>query len=93
MAKVDFVMGNDVTAPLAISQLKKYGLEGVFDLSRVALVPSHFSPPKDIKAANNVRVLREFAKEKGIVNFLSLALRELSMFFFPSRALSCPEIW
>lgn len=90
MAKVDFVMGNDVTAPLAISQLKKYGLGGVFDLSRVALVPSHFSPPKDIKAANNVRALREFAKEKGIVNFFELGAAGIEHALLPEQGLVLP---
>lgn len=90
MAKVDFVMGNDVTAPLAISQLKKHGLDKVFDLSRVALVPSHFAPPKDIKAANNVQTLRAFAREKGIVNFFELGQAGIEHALLPEQGLVLP---
>lgn len=90
MAKVDFVMGNDVTAPLAISQLKSHGLEGVFDLNRVALVPSHFSPPKDIKAANNVQALRVFAKDKGITNFFEIGQAGIEHALLPEQGLVLP---
>ncbi len=64
-AKVDMVMANDVTGPPAIQTLRAMGLEP-FDKNKIALVPSHFAPNKDIKAANNARYMREFAREKEI---------------------------
>jgi len=66
MAKVDFVMGNDVTAPLAISQLKKYGLGGVFDLNRVALVPSHFSPQRTLRPQTTSERSVSSPKKRGL---------------------------
>ncbi len=67
-AKVDLVMGNDVTGPPAIKTLLSMGAEP-FDRSKIALVPSHFAPNKDIKAAENSRYMREFAKEYDIEHY------------------------
>jgi 3-isopropylmalate/(R)-2-methylmalate dehydratase large subunit len=62
-AKVDLVLANDITAPIAISEFKKIGSKGVFDKNRVALIPDHFAPQKDIKAAEQCKLLREFSRE------------------------------
>ena len=59
--RVDFVMSNDVTAPLAIQEFHKLGVEHVFDPRRVAFIPSHFIPNKDIQSAENAKVMRAFA--------------------------------
>ncbi|HLB29323.1 MAG TPA: aconitase family protein, partial [Dehalococcoidia bacterium] len=67
--RVDLVMANDITAPLAIQEFRKLGVEKVFDPSRVALVPSHFVPNKDIKSAEQAKVMREFAREQGCLYF------------------------
>ncbi|MFQ5879032.1 MAG: 3-isopropylmalate dehydratase large subunit [Dehalococcoidia bacterium] len=67
--RVDFVMANDVTAPISVREFGKLGLERVFDRQRVALVPSHFVPNKDIKSAEQAKVMREFAREQGLVYF------------------------
>ncbi len=66
-AKVDLVMANDVTAPIAIDQFEKLGVKDVFDKSRVVFVPSHFMPPRDIATAEQGKVMREFAHKMGIV--------------------------
>ena len=66
-AKVDLVMANDVTAPIAIRQFEKLGVKDVFDKSRVVFVPSHFMPPRDIATAEQGKVMREFAHKMGIV--------------------------
>jgi 3-isopropylmalate/(R)-2-methylmalate dehydratase large subunit len=50
-AKVDLVLANDITAPIAISEFKKIGAKDVFDRERIAMIPDHFAPQKDIKAA------------------------------------------
>ncbi len=68
-AKVDLAMANDVTAPLAIKLLEKYGIDKVFDPEKIALVLSHFVPAKDIKSAEQAKIVRDFAKKYGIKNF------------------------
>ncbi|SMO67892.1 3-isopropylmalate dehydratase, large subunit [Balnearium lithotrophicum] len=69
MCKVDVALANDVTAPIAIKQVKALGAKKVWDRKRIALVPDHFVPAKDIKAAEQVKMMREFAKEFEIENF------------------------
>lgn len=66
MAKLDFVLGNDVTTPLAIKKFRELGAKEVFDRERVAIVLDHFTPNKDIKAAEQCKFSREFAREMGI---------------------------
>ncbi|NLN45060.1 MAG: 3-isopropylmalate dehydratase large subunit [Clostridiaceae bacterium] len=68
-AKLDLVMGNDVTAPPAIDIFQKTGSDSVFDKSRVVLVPDHFTPNKDIKSAQNCKQMRLFAQEHGLENY------------------------
>ncbi len=66
---VDLVMTNDITAPLSIREFKKTGLERVFDPQKVVLVPDHFVPAKDIKSAEQAKIMREFAHEQGTLYF------------------------
>lgn len=66
---VDLVMTNDITAPLSIAEFKKTGLEQVFDPQKVVFVPDHFVPAKDIKAAEQAKIMREFAREQGTLYF------------------------
>ena len=66
---VDVVMANDVTAPIAIREFALIGVERVFDPKRVIMVPSHFVPNKDIKAAEQAQIMRNFARQQGIVYF------------------------
>ncbi|GAB6078560.1 3-isopropylmalate dehydratase large subunit [Hydrogenobaculum acidophilum] len=65
-AKIDLAMANDVTAPLSIKTLEKYGIEKVFDKEKIALVLSHFVPAKDIKSAEQAKIVRDFAKKHSI---------------------------
>ncbi len=67
-AKVDVVLANDITAPIAIREFWKLGLEKVFDPKKIVLVPDHFVPNKDIASAEQAKILREFARAQG-VNF------------------------
>ena len=69
MAKLDLVLGNDITAPIAIKEFPKFGCEHVFDREKVVLVPDHFTPNKDIKAAAQCAAMRAFARTQGIVNY------------------------
>lgn len=64
--KIDLAMANDVTAPLAIKILEKYNIDKVFDPERIALVLSHFVPAKDIKSAEQAKIVRDFAKRHNI---------------------------
>ena len=67
--KVDIALGNDITAPIAIREFKRAGATKVFDKSRVALVPDHFAPNKDIASAEQCKVLRDFAREQELDNY------------------------
>lgn len=67
--KVDMVLANDITAPLAIKSFRRMGAKQVFDKTRIALVMDHFTPQKDIASAEQVKGVREFAGEMGIVHY------------------------
>lgn len=67
--KVDLVLANDITAPLAIKEFTKLGVKTVFDAKKVVMVPDHFCPNKDIPSAEQAKMMREFAREHGIVYF------------------------
>ena len=66
---VDMVLANDITAPLAIKSFKAMGAQKVFDQDKVSLVCDHFTPNKDIDSAEQVKVVREFAEEKGVTHY------------------------
>ena len=70
--RVDVVLGNDITAPPAIKEFEKIGVNRVFDKKKIFLVPDHFTPAKDIKSAEQVKMMRHFAKKYGIVNFFEI---------------------
>ena len=70
--KLDLVLGNDITSPTAIKEFEKIGVKKVFDKKKIFLVPDHFTPAKDIKSAEQVKMMREFAKKYGIVNFFEI---------------------
>ena len=72
MAKLDLVLGNDITTPVAIKEFPKFGSGKVFDKGRIALVPDHFAPNKDIKAAAQCAAMRDFAREQGIANYFEV---------------------
>ncbi|HOX38507.1 MAG TPA: 3-isopropylmalate dehydratase large subunit [Candidatus Brocadiia bacterium] len=68
-ADVDVCLGNDITAPIAIEEFEKAGLKKVYDRTRVCLVPDHFTPNKDIKAAALAAQLRRFARQQGLTHY------------------------
>jgi len=67
--KVDMVLSNDITAPIAIREFRKLGVKKVFDPEKVVMVADHFTPNKDIKSAEQAKIVREFAKEQGIIHY------------------------
>jgi len=68
LADVDLAFANDITAPIAIDFVKRLGVE-VFDKNKIALIPDHFTPNKDINSANQCKVMRDFVRERGIDNY------------------------
>jgi 3-isopropylmalate/(R)-2-methylmalate dehydratase large subunit len=71
-AQVDLALANDITAPIAIAEFEKAGFDRVFDPAKVALVPDHFAPNKDIKTAGQVKLIREFARAYGIEKYVEV---------------------
>ncbi len=68
-AKIDIALGNDITAPIAIREFRKAGGKLVFNRNKIVLVPDHFTPNKDIKSAEQCKILREFALEQKLTHF------------------------
>lgn len=89
-ARVDLTLGNDITAPVAIREFEKIGVKGVFDRDRVALVPDHFTPNKDIKSAEQVAMIREFAKKYDIPNFFEVGRMGIEHCLLPEQGLVGP---
>jgi 3-isopropylmalate/(R)-2-methylmalate dehydratase large subunit len=89
-AKVDLALANDITAPLAIAEFEKAGFDTVFDPARIALVPDHFTPNKDIKAAGQSRKVREFARRHGIVNYFEIGRVGIEHVLLPDMGLVAP---
>ena len=87
MANLDLVLGNDITSPVAIREFNKIGVDGVFDKSKVALVPDHFTPNKDIKSAEQVKFIREFAMEKDIENYFEIGEMGIEHALIPEKGL------
>lgn len=90
MAKVDLVLANDVTAPIAIKEFEKTGVKEVFDKSKIALIPDHFTPNKDINSAEQVKLVREFAKKYGIVNYFEIGEMGIEHALLPEKGLVVP---
>ena len=89
-AKIDLVLGNDITAPPAIKEFERIGVDKVFDKEKVALVPDHFTPNKDIKSAQQAKMIREFAKKFGIVNFFEIGCVGIEHALLPELGLVMP---
>ena len=87
MANLDLVLANDVTAPVAVNEYRKAGCDGIFDCERVALVMDHFTPNKDIKAAEQCKMVREFAAEKDIANFFDTGTVGVEHCLLPERGM------
>jgi 3-isopropylmalate/(R)-2-methylmalate dehydratase large subunit len=90
LAKVDLALANDVTAPIAIDAVREVGVKEVFDKKKIALVPDHFAPNKDIKSAEQVKQMREFAKEFGIENYFEVGRMGIEHVLLPDEGLVIP---
>jgi len=89
-AKVDVALANDVTAPLAIKMFGEIGVGKVFDTGRVVLVADHFVPNKDIASAQQVKLVREFAKEQGLKNYFEGGESGIEHVILPEKGLVLP---
>ena len=87
---LDLVMANDITAPLALQEFAKLGVEHVFDRDKVVLVGSHFVPAKDIAAAQNMKEMREFARAQGITHFFEPGKGGIEHALLPQEGLVAP---
>jgi len=89
-AKVDLILANDITAPIAIQEFKKIGAKDVFDRKKIALVPDHFAPQKDIKAAEQCKILREFSREYNLELYFEVGRMGVEHALLPEQGLVAP---
>ena len=82
---LDMVLGNDVTAPVAIKELSKFKDSKVFDKDKIALVPDHFTPNKDIKSAENCKCMRDYAISNDITNYFEVGCMGIEHALLPEK--------
>ena len=87
-ADLDLVLGNDITSPVAIKEMEKMKVDGVFDREKIALVPDHFVPNKDIKSAEHCKCVREFARKNGITNYFEVGQMGIEHALLPEKGLT-----
>ena len=88
-AKLDMVLGNDITSPVAIKEFRKAGFDRVFDRNKISLVMDHFTPNKDIKAAEQCKMCRDFAANMGVVNYFDVGDMGIEHALLPEKGLVC----
>lgn len=89
-ANIDLALGNDITTPVAIKEFMKTGRDKVFDKEKIALVPDHFTPNKDIKAAEQCKMIRDFAYEQGLTNYFEVGEMGIEHCLIPEKGLAVP---
>ena len=87
-ANLSLVLGNDITSPVAIKEMDKMKVEGVFDKNKIALVPDHFVPNKDIKSAEHCKCVREFARKNDITNYFEVGEMGIEHALLPEKGLT-----
>jgi 3-isopropylmalate/(R)-2-methylmalate dehydratase large subunit len=88
--KLDIVLSNDVTAPIAIKEFKKIGVDHVWDPTRIALVPDHYTPNKDIKSAEQAKMVRDFAREQNITHYWEIGCMGVEHALLPEQGVVVP---
>ena len=86
-AKLDLVLGNDITTPVAIHEMEKFSRQEVFDREKIALVMDHFIPNKDIKSAEHCKEVREFSRKYGITNYFDVGQMGIEHALLPEKGL------
>lgn len=89
-AKVDITLANDITGPVAINEFGKIGTEKVFDKDRVVFVPDHFTPNKDIKSAENAKLIRQFAKKQELKHYFEVGRLGIEHTLLPDKGIVGP---
>jgi 3-isopropylmalate/(R)-2-methylmalate dehydratase large subunit len=89
-AKVDLILANDITAPIAIREFEKTGAKRVFDPERIALVPDHFTPQKDIKAAEQCKLVKDFARRESLSLYFEVGRMGIEHALLPEQGLVLP---
>ncbi len=89
-AKVDIVLANDITAPIAIREFEKTGAADVFDRDRIAFIPDHFTPQKDIRAAEQCRMLRDFARDYNLGLYFEVGRMGVEHALLPEQGIVLP---
>ena len=87
-ADLDLVLGNDITSPVAIKEMDKMKVTGVFNKDKIALVPDHFVPNKDIKSAEHCKCVREFAYKNDITNYFEVGEMGIEHALLPEKGLT-----
>ena len=87
-ADLDLVLGNDITSPVAIHEMDKMTVKTVFDKDKIALVPDHFVPNKDIKSAEHCKCVREFAAKHDITNYFEVGQMGIEHALLPEQGLT-----
>ena len=90
-ANLDIVLANDITAPIAIKEFEKLGVNDVFDKEKIALIPDHFTPQKDIKAAEQCKLLREFALKYKIKYYYEVGRVGIEHALLPEEGIVLPS--
>ena len=89
-ADLDLVLGNDITSPVAIKEMDKFNTQNVFDKDKIALVPDHFVPNKDIKSAEHCKCVRNFARKNEITNYFEVGEMGIEHALLPEKGLTVP---
>ena len=89
-AKLNMVLGNDITSPVAINEFEKNGFDSVFDRKKISLVMDHFTPNKDIKAAGLTKQCRTFARKYDILNYFDVGDMGIEHALLPEKGLIAP---
>ena len=87
-ADLDLVLGNDITSPVAIKEMEKMNVTSVFNKDKIALVPDHFVPNKDIKSAEHCKCVREFARRNEITNYFEVGEMGIEHALLPEKGLT-----
>jgi 3-isopropylmalate/(R)-2-methylmalate dehydratase large subunit len=89
-AKVDVVLSNDITGPVAIKEFEKLGMKKVFDKEKVVMIPDHFAPAKDIKSAEQCKAIRDFAREQELTHYYEVGEMGIEHCLLPEKGIVAP---
>lgn len=89
-AKLDIILANDITAPISIKEFKKIGAKNVFDKNKIVLIPDHFAPQKDIKAAEQCKMLKDFSREHDLGLYFEVGRMGIEHALLPEQGIVLP---